>query len=250
MDGVGTLPQQNLLSALVTDFSLAITQQTRFADPIAVLLVRIFTQFFGSGGTTGHCRLSVPLMFPTVRECPSMIDLNERFALAPPFSTTEVHTRLGNLELGSRYGVPYHLCQYQGKLYVSRLAKGGAESRPFPFVEYQVQTGMSMMGLLALVASGFDDLAATWERTSWWVVKVHCSSIDSPCPALQSQHLLVIMGNAYWYFRLRPHGIIEILCGEGSTQFITVLPKNVNRRLCLNYLLLCCRLLTCNMRFK
>ena len=105
-----------------------------------------------------------------------------------------------------------------------------------PFVEHQVHTGMSMIGLLALVASGFEDLAAAWECTLWWVVKIHCSCIDSPCPALQSQHLLVIMGNVYWYFRLRPHGIIEILCGEGSAHFVTILPKNVNREIVLELL--------------
>jgi len=62
---------------------------------------------------------------------------------------------------------------------------------------------MSMVGLLSLIASGFDDLATAWEHTSWWLVRVYSSSKGSPCPALQSQHLLVIMGNAYWYFRLR-----------------------------------------------
>ena len=149
--------------------------------------------------------------------------LSELITLAPLPSTSEVHTRLGNIELSYRYGAPALLRQHQGKLFVSTLAKGWDESR------VQIHTGMSMMGLLTLVASCFEDLAVDWERISWWVVPIHQSCIDSPCTVFQSPHLLVIMGEDYWHFRLRPHGIIEILSGEGSTQFVTTLPKNVNR---------------------
>ena len=44
------------------------------------------------------------------------------------------------------------------------------------------------------------------------------------------------MGEDYWHFRLRPQGIIEILCGEGCTQFVTTLPKNANRDIVLELL--------------
>ena len=62
-------------------------------------------------------------MTTAAREGSSTINLSELIMLAPPPSTSEVHTRLGNIELGNRYGVPAFLCQYQGKLFVSRLAK-------------------------------------------------------------------------------------------------------------------------------
>ena len=38
-----------------------------------------------------------------------------------------------------------------------------------------------------------------------------------------------------WHFRLRPQGIIEIVCGEGI-QFVTTLPKNTNREIVLELL--------------
>ena len=103
-----------------------------------------------------------------------------------------------------------------------------------------------MMGLIGLVAGCFEDLAECWERTSWWVVPIHQSCTNSPSKIFQSHHLLIIMGEDYWHFRLRPQGIIEILCGEGSTQFVTTLPKNVNRDMCWNFLSQSCLLLPCS----
>ena len=47
----------------------------------------------------------------------------------------------------------------------------------------------------------------------------------SPSKILQSHHLLLMREEDYWHFRLRPQGIIDIPCGEGSTQFVTTLPK-------------------------
>ena len=88
------------------------------------------------------------------------------------------------------------------------------ETRTSPFVKLQIHTGMFMMGLIGLVAGCFEDLAECWERTSWWVVPI-CT--NSPSKIFQSHHLLIIMGEDYRHFRLRPQGIIEILCGEGST---------------------------------
>ena len=73
---------------------------------------------FGSESTTGHCRLSVLQMTSAASEGSSAIKLSELIMLAPPPSTSEVHTKLGNIELGNRYGVPAHLRQYQGKLFV------------------------------------------------------------------------------------------------------------------------------------
>ena len=79
------------------------------------LLLANLTQYYGSGSTTGYCRLSVLLMVSTVREGPSAINLSELITLAPLPSTSEVHTRQGNIELSYRYGVPALLCQHQGK---------------------------------------------------------------------------------------------------------------------------------------
>ena len=49
----------------------------------------------------------------------SAINLSELIIHAPPPAASEVHTSLGNIEMGSKYGVPAHLCQYKGKLYIS-----------------------------------------------------------------------------------------------------------------------------------
>ena len=46
---------------------------------------------------------------------------------APPPTASEVHTCLGNIEMGRKYGMPAHLCQYEGKLYISRLAGVGRD---------------------------------------------------------------------------------------------------------------------------
>ena len=90
---------------------------------------------------------------------------------------------------------------------------------------------MTIMGLIGLVAGCFEDLAECWESTTWWVVPIDKSRISSPSKVFQSHHLLLILGEDYWHFRLRPQGIIEIFCGEGSIQFVTTLPKNVNREI-------------------
>lgn len=50
------------------------------------------------------------------------LGLSSRFSVTQIYSATDVHRRLGNLELSSRYGIPAQLCHYQGKLYISRLA--------------------------------------------------------------------------------------------------------------------------------
>ena len=92
------------------------------------------------------------------------------------------------------------------------------------------------MGLIGLVAGCFEDLAECWERTTWWVVPIDKSCTSSPSKVFQSHHLLLILGEDYWHFRLRPQGIIEIFCGEGSIQFVTTLPKNVNRDIVLELL--------------
>ena len=56
-------------------------------------------------------------------------------------------------------------------------------------------------------------------------------------PAQFSGHnLLLILAEDYWYFRLRPQEIIEIVCGEGSLQFVTTLPKNANKEIVLELL--------------
>ena len=64
---------------------------------------------------------------------------------------------------------------------------------------------------------------------AYWVVPINKSCASSPSKIFRSQHLLLILGEDYWYFRLRPQGIIEIVCGEGSIQFVTTLPKNANK---------------------
>ena len=85
------------------------------------------------------------------------------------------------------------------------------------------------MDLIRLVACSFEDLAECWEHTTWWVVPIDKSCTNSPSKIFWSQHLLLILEEDYWYFRLRPQGIIEIVCGEGSIQFVTTLPKNANK---------------------
>jgi len=60
-----------------------------------------------------------------------------------------------------------------------------------------------MMGLIGLVAGCFDDLAECWESSPWWVVPIHRSCTSSPSKVFQSHHLLLIMGEDYWHFRLR-----------------------------------------------
>lgn len=175
-------------------------------------------------------------MNTAAREGSSTINLSELIMLAPPLFASEVHTKLGNDELRNRYGVPAFLCQYQGKLFVSRLANRWNEPRTSPFVKLQIHTGMTMLGLIGLVAGSFEDLADCWECRSWWVVPIHRSCTSSPNKIFQSHHLLLIKGEDYWHFRLRPQGIIEIFCGEGSAQFVTTLPKNANRDIVLELL--------------
>lgn len=154
--------------------------------------------------------------------------------IGPPVQ--DVMRQIGIHEVCSRYGVSPQLCQYNGKLYLSRLAKDSAETRSFPFVELTIKTGTPIMGLLSSIASEFDDLALNWSFTSWWLVSVDAACRDSPNPTFQSLHYIVIMGDVYWRFHLRPHGIIELLIGGHSVPFTTLLPKRINRTMVLAYL--------------
>ena len=95
---------------------------------------------------------------------------------------------------------------------------------------------MTLMGLIKVVACSYEDLAECWEHTPWWVVPIHKSCASSPSKIFRSQHLLLVLGEDYWHFRLRPQGIIEMVCGEGSLQFVTTLPKNANKEIVLDLL--------------
>ena len=197
---------------------------------------RLVRSDLGSESTTGHCRLSVLQMTSAGSEGSSAIDLSELVIHAPPPAASEVHTCLGNIEMGQKYGMPAHLCQYEGKLHISRLARSWCGTGASPFIKLQIQAGMTIMGLIGLVAGCYEDLAECWERTTWWVVPIDKSCTSSPSKSFQSHHLLLILGEDYWHFRLRPQGIIEIVCGEGSIQFVTTLPKNANREIVLELL--------------
>ena len=154
----------------------------------------------------------------------------------PTIVASEVHTCLGNSELGRKYGMPAHLCQHDGKLYVSRLVRSRESTGTSPFVIHQIYAGMTLMGLIRVVACSYEDLAECWEHTPWWVVPIDKSRTSSPSKIFRSQHLLLILGEDYWHFRLRPQGIIEIVCGEGSLQFVTALPRNANKEIVLDLL--------------
>ena len=167
----------------------------------------------GSESTTGHCRLSVHI---DARRSQCMVRLSDVVIHAPPPVVSEVHTCLGNIELSRKYGMPAHLCQHDGKLYVSRLVRSRDPIGTSPFVTLHIQAGMTLMGLIKVVACSYEDLAECWERTPWWVVPIDKSCASSPSKIFRSQHLLLILGEDYWHFRLRPQGIIEIICGEGA----------------------------------
>ena len=198
--------------------------------------IQLLCSDLGSESTTGHCRLSVLQMPSAVGARSATIHLSEMVIHAPPPAASEVHTCLGNIELGRKYGMPAHLCQYDGKLYISRLVRSWCGAGAFPFVMLQIHAGMTLMGLIRVVACSYEDLAECWEHTTWWVVPINKSCISSPSKIFRSQNLLLIIGEDYWYFRLRPQGIIEIVCGEGSLQFVTTLPKNANKEIVLELL--------------
>ena len=190
----------------------------------------------GSESTAGHCRLSVLQMPADVSARSATIRLSESVIHAPPPAASEIHTCLGNIELGRKYGMPAHLCQHDGKLYVSRLVMSKDPTGTSPFVILQIQAGMTLMGLIRVVACSYEDLAECWEHTPWWVVPIDKSCTSSPSKIFRSQHLLLILGEDYWHFRLRPQGIIEIVCGEGSLQFVTTFLKNANKEIVLDLL--------------
>ena len=95
-------------------------------------------------------------------------------------------------ELGRKYGMPTHLCQHDGKLYISRLARCCAGASPF--VTLQIRAGMTLMGLIRVVACSYEDLVECWEHTTWWVVPIDKSCASSPSKIFRSQHLLLILG--------------------------------------------------------
>ena len=207
---------------------------------VRLMINNIDTQLVGSDlgseSTTGHCRLSVLQMPANVNEWSTTIRLSERVTHAPPPAASEIHTCLGNIELGRKYGMPAHLCEHDGKLYISRLVRSKDPTGTSPFVILHIQAGMTLMGLIGAVACSYEDLADCWEHTPWWVVPIDKSCRSSSSKIFRSQHLLLILGDDYWHFRLRPQGIIEMVCGEGSLQFVTTLPKNANKEIVLDLL--------------
>ena len=155
--------------------------------------IQLLGSDLGSESTTGHCRLSVLQMPSAVSARASTINLSEMVIHAPPPSASEIHTCLGNIEMGRKFGMPAHLCQYDGKLYISRLARSWCSTGASPFVMLQIQAGMTLMGLIRLVACSFADLAECWEHTTWWVVPIDKSCTSSPSKIFRSQHLLLIL---------------------------------------------------------
>ena len=138
---------------------------------------RLVRSDFGSESTTGHCCLSVLQMISAGSEGSSAINLSELIIHAPPPVASEVHTSLGNHEMGSKYGMPAYFCQYTGKLYISRLARSWYGTGTSPFIKLQIQAGMTILGLIGLVAGCFEDLAERWQSTTWWVARYSSHTI-------------------------------------------------------------------------
>ena len=74
----------------------------------------------------------------------------------------------------------------------------------------------------------YNDIRDQWRVLTWWLCRVHWSSTLSAQPILGYTNYVLVLENDFENFGRRPHGLIELVCGDDSFLFPTCLPEWLN----------------------
>ena len=78
--------------------------------------------------------------------------------------------------------------------------------------------------ILEDIARWYNDIFDRWEDISWWLCRVHSSSMA----LLASANYVLVHENDFLLADQRPHGLIELVFSENKFLFPTFLPKWIN----------------------
>ena len=112
-------------------FCCGYTHRSSFMLFIECVESRVAQSDFGSESTTGHYRLSALQMTSAGSEGSSAINLSELIIHAPPPAASEVHTSLGNYEMGASMECRHTFADIQASSTSrDRLGVGMAQGHP------------------------------------------------------------------------------------------------------------------------
>ena len=77
-------------------------------------------------------------------------------------------------------------------------------------------------------ARWYNDIFDRWEEITWWLCRVHSSSMASRNPILPSANYVLVHENDYLLADMRPHGLIELVFAEDQFLLPAFLPRWIN----------------------
>ena len=78
------------------------------------------------------------------------------------------------------------------------------------------------------IARWYNDIHDRWKDITWWLCRVHSSSMSSRLPILGYTNYVLVHENDYLAADMRPHGLIELVFGADLFLFPTFLPRWIN----------------------
>ena len=75
------------------------------------------------------------------------------------------------------------------------------------------------------IARWYNDIFDRWEDITWWLCRVHRSSMASRNPILAHANYVLVHENDFLSADMRPHGLIELVFAEDHFLFPTFLPR-------------------------
>ena len=118
--------------------------------------------------------------------------------------------------------VPTHRV-YLHRQTTERVAIGPEEWELIP-----VGHNMPPAVILENIARVYRDIGDQWSALTWWLCRIHESSVLSAMPILGYANYVLVLENEYVNLGRRPHGLMELVCGDDSYLFPTVLPEWLN----------------------
>ena len=82
--------------------------------------------------------------------------------------------------------------------------------------------------ILEDIALFYADIYVQWREVSWWVCRIHHTSVASALPVLSAPNYVVVTERDYEAFGHPPFGLVELVIGRSSHVFATYLPRWMN----------------------
>ena len=82
--------------------------------------------------------------------------------------------------------------------------------------------------ILADIARWYNDIFDQWEDISWWLCRVHGSSMASRNPIFARVNYVLVNGDDFLLADQCPHGLVELVFAENQFLFPTYLPRWMN----------------------